>query len=104
MEDECMSRAAALSYFTVFSLAPLLVLILMLVGLIWDPATIQRAIEDQFAQLIGQGAADQIRTMIISANQPGGSGPLAVILGFGGLLFGATGAVIQLQTALNRAW
>jgi membrane protein len=103
-EDECLTRAAALAYFTIFSLAPLIVLVLWLIGAVWDPTTIREAIEGQFAQMVGPGAAEQIHTMIESANQPGEGDVLAVVLGAAGLLFGASGAVVQLQTALNRAW
>ncbi len=103
-EDECPLRAAGLAYYTIFSLPPLLVLILMLVGLIWGPQTIQRAMEGQFAAMIGREAAGQIHTMIQSANQPGGGGLVATLIGFAGLIFGATGAFLNLQGALNRAW
>jgi membrane protein len=104
IDDECPRMAAALAYYTVFSLPPLLVLILMLVGVIWDPQTIQRAIEGQFAGIIGSEAAQQIHAIIENANRPGSGGPLATILGLAAVIFGATGAFIQLQDALNRAW
>jgi membrane protein len=104
MEDHCPRMAAALAYYTIFSLPPLLILILMLVGAVWDAQTLRAAIEGQFSEMIGPDAARQIRGIIENANRPGGNGPLATLLGIAALVFGATGAFIQLQDALNRAW
>lgn len=104
MEDDCPRIAAALAYYTVFALPPLLILILTLVSAIWDPQTIQRAMEGQFASMIGPEAAQQIHQILQNANRPGSSGPLATILSIAALIFGATGAFVQLQDALNRAW
>ena len=103
-DDECGVRAAALSYFTVFALPPLLTLLLMVAGLVWDPAEVQRALETQFAGMLGTEGASQIREMIAQADRPGSGGALATILSIAGLLFGATGAFLQLQGALNRVW
>lgn len=103
-DDECEVRAAALAYYTIFALPPLLVLVLLIAGLVWDPGDVQRAMEGQFASLVGQGGAHAIHGMIAQAHQTGGRGGVATILGVAGLLLGATGAFLQLQTALNRAW
>lgn len=104
MDDECPRMAAALAYYTVFSLPPLLILIIVVVGAVWDPQTIERALQGQFAQVIGPEAADGIRAMTENADRPGGGGPMPAILGMAALIFGATGAFMQLQVALNRAW
>jgi membrane protein len=104
LEDDCMRLAAALSYYTVFALPPLLILILLLVGALVDPAAIQGRIEGQFRELLGAGGAEQVRTMIEQAQRPDFRRPLTAILGLGLLLFGATGAFVQLQQALNKAW
>jgi membrane protein len=104
LEDECPRLAAALSYYTVFSLPALLILILMVASVFVDPADMQGRIQQQMSGLIGQDGADQITTMIEHANRPDTGGPLAALLGIGALLFGATGAFIQLQDALNKAW
>lgn len=63
-DDECTVRAAALAYYTIFALPPLLVLLLMVAGLVWDPADVQRALESQFAGLLGADGARQIHEMI----------------------------------------
>jgi membrane protein len=104
LDDDCPRLAAALSYYTVFALPPLLILILMLVGTLVDPASIQGSIERQFRDLLGAEGAQQVRTMIDEANRPDFGGPLTAALGVLLLLFGATGAFVQLQAALNKAW
>lgn len=104
LDDECPVRAAALAYYTVFALPPLLILLTLLAGVVWDPAEVERALGAQFATLVGRDASDTITAMIRRADRPGSGGMLATVLGVGGLLFGATGAFLQLQGALNRAW
>lgn len=105
-EDHCTSMAAALAYYTVFSLPPLLLLIVTLAGFFLDPGQVQHAIQQQVGGLVGPSGAQQIQTMIENASQrvQGRSSTLAVVLAVGGLLVGATGAFAQLQQTLNRAW
>lgn len=103
-DDECPRMAAALSYYTVFALPPLLVLTILLLGTVVDTAAAQERITQQARELAGPDAAGQIRTMLANASAPGAGNPLTVALGFAGLLFGATGAFAQLQATLNRAW
>jgi membrane protein len=102
--DDCMRLAAALSYYTIFSLPALLILILMVASVFIDPQDMQGRIDQQMGALIGRDGAEQIQTMIEHANRPDTGGPLAAILGIAALLFGATGAFMQLQAALNKAW
>jgi membrane protein len=104
LEDECTTTAAALSYFTVFALPPLLVLILLLLGVVLDPQDVQGALARQIEQLMGPTGAREVRTIIANADRPGGGGALATVLGFATLLVGATGVFLQLQAALNKAW
>lgn len=101
-DDECPRMAAALSYYTIFSLPPLLILILTLVGVFMDPADVQGALARQIEALMGPSGAEGVQTMIAQTERPGRG--VAAVLGIGALLFGATGAFIQLQAALNRAW
>ena len=104
-KDEATWKAAALSYFTVFALAPLLVLLLQVASFIWDPAQVRNALTGQFQALMGQDVARQVETMMSSAEQKTAAGSgFRLVLSIGGLLFGATGAFVSLQTALNRAW
>ena len=103
-EDECPQMAAALSYYTVFSLPPLLVLILLLVGLFLEPQQVQEALSGQMGALLGPDGRAQITEIFQNAERPDVSKGAAGLLGFGALIFGATGAVGQLQSALNKAW
>lgn len=102
-DDNCPTQAAALSYYTVFSLPPLLVLIIVVASAIFQPADVQHAMQGQLQGLIGASAGQGIETILANAQRPGGRG-IASILGFGALLIGASGAFLQLQSALNRAW
>lgn len=102
-EDECSVRAAALAYYTVFALPPLLILLTMVVGVFWDPAEVQQSLERQFSTLVGDEGGRAIRDMLAHAKRPG-TGIIAGSLGVIALLFGAIGAFMQLQAALNRAW
>lgn len=103
-EDDCPTMAAALSYYTVFSLPPLLVLLLMLLGAVLDPQDIQGTIETQMREAMGPGGADQVRTILANADRPGAGGLVPTILSIVALLLGATGVFGQLQAALNKAW
>jgi membrane protein len=102
--DDCPRMAAALSYYTVFSLPGLLILLVTIAGFIWDPNDVRGAIEGQMRTLVGPDAATQVREMISHAESSQPSSIATKILGVAALIFGATGAFIQLQTALNDAW
>src|SRR5690606_32263226 len=105
-EDDCPQMAGALAYYTVFSLPPLLVLVIIIAGLAFGRQAVEGHVEREIAGLIGPSAAEQIQTMISNASQrlEAGGGLIPTIIGVGALIFGATGAVAQLQKALNRAW
>jgi membrane protein len=102
-DDQCGLRAAALSYYTVFALPPLLILLIKIAGLVWDPAAVQRSLETQFGGLVGSGGASQVQQMITTGQQIK-HGVVATVVSVGGLLLGATGAFLSLQSALNAAW
>jgi membrane protein len=103
LDDDCPSMAAALSYYTVFSLPPLLVLLLLLLGSLLNPQDIQGTVEARIRDLMGPAGGDQIRTILAHAARPG-SGIVATVLGAVALVLGATGVFSQLQAALNKAW
>jgi membrane protein len=103
-KDECSVRAAALAYYTVFALPPLLILLTLVVGLFWDPVEVQHALERQFSSLVGDEGGRAIREMLSRAERQGSGGIVATVLGTAALTFGALGAFMQLQGALNRAW
>ena len=104
IEDDCATQAAALSYYTIFSLPPLLVLILMILGKLVDPQDIRGQLEAQMGALMGPSATEQIRTILQQAHEPGSGALLPTVLSIVALILGASGAFGQLQAALNRAW
>lgn len=103
MKDDCMTSAAALSYYTIFSLPASLMLIMLLVSSVMDPTDVQGGLESQLESLMGPGAGDEVRTILEETERPGG-GLIPTIVGLVALVFGGTGALGQLQAALNRAW
>ena len=104
MKDDVPRLAAALSYYTAFSLPPLLLLVMMLSGLVLDPQDVQGRLVQEMSNAMGPEAAQQIRSMIEHADRPGSDGLLMTILSVAAVLFGATGAFAQVQAALNKAW
>lgn len=106
-DDECTTMAAALSYYTVFALPPLLLLIVMIVGAVMDPQDVREALQGQLGGLVGQAGGDEIRTIMEKAQEtkaPDTGRPVAAVLGVATLVLGATGVFAQLQAALNKAW
>jgi membrane protein len=103
-EDDCPTMAAALSYYTVFSLPPLLVLLLTLLGAVMDPQDIQGNLEAQMRGAMGPSGAEQVQTILANADRPGAGGLIPTVLSVIALLLGATGVFGQLQAALNKAW
>jgi membrane protein len=102
--DGCPTMAAALSYYTIFSIPPLLVLVLMVTGVVLDPADVEGRIGQEIGRLIGPEGAAQIREIIRNAERPEIDKTVLSLVGFVGLLLGASGALSELQQALNRAW
>lgn len=96
--------AAALSFYTFFSLPALLSLLLVIVGVVADPASMQRAITTQVGSLIGKAGADQVATVIASVRSQSTDPSITAALSGVAVLLGATTAFAQLQDALNRAW
>lgn len=95
--------AAALAYYTVFSLAPLLLIVVGVAGLVFDQATVRTTLLDQFSNLLGQDGANLLGSMLEGANRQG-SGIITSLVGLVTLIFGATGVLAQLQQALNTIW
>ncbi|HEX8550918.1 MAG TPA: YihY/virulence factor BrkB family protein [Abditibacteriaceae bacterium] len=102
-EDKAPRLGAALAYYTVFSLAPFLIIILAVAGMVFDASDARGQIMQQVAGTIGQDGADIIGTMVDNANHRG-SGITATIIGGVTLLMGAGGLFGQLQDALNTIW
>jgi membrane protein len=102
-DDRIPRLAAALSYYTVFSAAPLLVIAIAVAGLIFGDENARGQISAQIEGLVGQTGADALRSMVQSASRHR-SGLAASLLAVGVILFGATGVFSELQDSLNTIW
>ena len=103
IEDNALSRGAAIAYFTVFSIAPMLVICIAIAGLVFGPKAAQGAIVDQLQGLMGQQGAEAIQAMIASASNKSSS-VWATVIGLVTLLVTATGVFGEMQASLNAIW
>lgn len=103
-DDGCPSLAAALAYYTVFSLPPFLVLLMLIVGTAMDPSDVRGALEGQIEDLLGPSGGELARHLLAQAQPPAVGGTITSLLGVGALTLGATGVFTQLQSSLNRVW
>ena len=103
LDDNVQRLGAALAYYTVFSLAPLLIIVIAIAGLAFGQEAAQGQIMSQIEGLLGEEGAKATQAMIENARQPT-AGLVAGLLGIIMLVFGATGAFAQLQDALNTIW
>jgi membrane protein len=94
---------ASLAFYTVLSLAPLVVLTIAVASLFISVQQAQQGLMQQFEQLLGSAGAAAVRDMILHAKSVK-AGSIASILGIGTLLFGASQVFVELQTALNKIW
>lgn len=102
-EDKASRLAAALAYYTIFSIAPLLIIIIAVTGLVFGREAAQGQIEAQIQGLIGDQGAELVQEMVEGASNES-TGVIASLIGVATLLFGATGVFGQLQDALNTIW
>ena len=103
LEDFAPSMGAALAYYTVFSVAPLLVIVIAVAALIFGQEAAQAGIMEQARGLLGPEGATAIETMLANAQRPK-EGVVASILGVAALLIGATTVFAELESNLNRIW
>lgn len=105
LADKAPQLGAALAYYTVFSLAPLILVLLAVLGLIFrhDPAGAWEKVTQQLSYFLDRSALDVIQGIAQKASQPGKS-VAATTIGIALALFGASGVFGQLQDALNTIW
>ncbi|MBW4564767.1 MAG: YihY/virulence factor BrkB family protein [Mojavia pulchra JT2-VF2] len=102
-DDKASRLAAALAYYTIFSIAPLLIIVIAIVGAVFGEEAARGEIVRQIQGLVGKPGAQVIETAIRNANQPQ-AGTIASIISILVLLLGATGLFTELQDALNTIW
>jgi len=105
LDDKVPQLGAALAYYTVFSLAPLVLLLLAIVGFVFrnDPAGAWQKVTEQMSYFLDKSAIDVVQGIAQKASQPS-KGVLATSIGILLALFGASGVFGQLQDALNTIW
>src|SRR5947209_10188733 len=105
LQDKAPQLGAALAYYTVFSLAPLILVLLAIVGMIFrdDPRGTWDRITQQMSYFLDQSAVQVVQNIAQKASQPGKS-TIATIIGVALAIFGASGVFGQLQDALNTIW
>ena len=103
LDDRAPTMGAAIAYYTVFSLAPMLVMVIAIAGLAFGQQAAEGALFDELADLVGPESAGAVQAMLRSASSTR-SGILATVVGFGTLLIGATAVFSELQSALNAIW
>jgi membrane protein len=102
--DRCPRMAAALAYYTTFSVGPLLLISIAVAALVFDPDIARKEILNQLGTLIGLQGAEAVATVVENAGRNRNGSILATILGVLALLFGASGVFAELQTSLNTIW
>lgn len=104
IEDEPFQLASSLSYYTLFSLAPLLLIAIAVAGLVFGREAAQNEIVETLGGMLGSESAKAIQDMIQNAGSQPKEGMLSTVFGAVALLFGAGGVVGQLQSSLNKVW
>ena len=94
---------AALSYYTIFSLAPMLLLVVAVAGFFLGDDAVEGHIVDEMQELLGHDGAAVLQAMLVASSSRT-SGALATAIGLGVMLIGATSVMIELQDSLNTVW
>jgi membrane protein len=102
-DDSAPRWSAAIAFYTIFSLAPVLVIVTAVAGALWGDQAVRHEVLGQFRDLLGDRGAQQVDQLIRAALPPGGGG-LATAAGVGTLLLGATAVFTTLRNALNSVW
>jgi len=103
VDDEALSRGAAIAFYTVTSIAPVLLIVIAIAGLAFGRDAAQNAITAQLSGLMGQQTAEVLQTAVASAASKS-FGIVATIVGIITLLVTASGVFGEMQTALNAIW
>lgn len=105
MDDKAPQLGAALAYYTVFSLAPLVLVLLAIIGVLFreDPAGAWSRVTEQMSYFLDKSAVQVVQDIAKTASEPGKS-TIATVIGIALALFGASGVFGQLQDALNTIW
>ncbi|XZF13155.1 YihY/virulence factor BrkB family protein [Chitinophagaceae bacterium MMS25-I14] len=101
--DNATKLSASLAYYTIFSIGPMLLLIISLTGLFFEKQTITGEVYHQIQGLIGKDGADQVIGIIHNMQQQNNAATFSII-GFVVLIFGASGVFVEIQSSINYIW
>lgn len=104
IDDEALSMGAAIAFYTVFSLAPLLIILLAVAGFFWGREAVQGELLGQLSGLLGTTGAAAVEGVISSSAQEAEQGMAATLLSIGVLIVGSTTVFAELQRALDKVW
>ena len=102
-DDDPLNLAAALSFYTLLSLAPLVLIVVALAGLLFGQEAVEGRVVAEMRGLVGETGAEVIETVIRESSAPG-KNTISLVIGIGTLVFSATTVFAELQSALNRIW
>lgn len=103
IDDNGLKLSASLAYYTIFSIAPLLILVISIAGLVLGPKAAENKLYPEIAHYVGAQAAAQIQEVLKNLQLSGKSGT-AVVIGTITLLIGASSTFIEMQDSLNMIW
>jgi membrane protein len=103
IDDEALSRGGAIAFYAITSLAPVLLIVIAIAGMVFGRDAAQDAISGQFSALMGKQAADVLQSVIASASTKSSS-IVATIVGIAMLMATASGVFGEMQAALNTIW
>jgi membrane protein len=103
IKDDASSMGAALAFYSAFSLAPLLLIVMAIAGLVYGPDVARGAVVKQFAELIGPVGAEAVGGLLKAASAAE-TGGIATAVGVILLLVGATTVLVEIETDLDRIW
>lgn len=103
IDDNALSRGASIAYYTLFAIAPVLLIIVAIAGVVFGRDAAQGAIVAQLSDLMGRTTAEALEAMIKSASNPA-AGTVASIIGLVAVFVAATGVFGEVQSAMNAIW
>jgi membrane protein len=103
INDNGLKLSASLAYYTIFSVAPLLIIIISVAGLVFGKDAAAHRLYPKIAHYVGPTAANQIQEVLTKLQFSGKSG-ITVVIGIGILFIGASGIFLEIQDSLNMIW
>ena len=103
MDDDAWSHGASIAYFTLFSIAPVLLVVIAVAGMAFGNDAARGAIADELGGLMGRDTAEATQAMVRSASDRL-TGTWATVIGLVAILIAITGVFGEMQSALNKVW